>query len=1259
MNSIRIRVISLLSALIFSLLLVMLMGLGCQGLDDGLYPADLSGEGPSVIFDFDAKPFAEIPFPNNLATIMDETSPTGRRLNVSLLAPTVFEGELREKVDKLDGFGTFQPVTLRFDGPLDLDNIVERHHDPNLAAANDAVYLVNVDPNSPKYGTAVPLDIGQGNFPVVLEPILGDPYTQPRNLCAEYVDEHDLMPEKEPVEGEEEEPAEELAEDEVPSNINTELKTTGYFNHCDLEWRNTVADPHLFGSNLVLESRNEDTNGNGKLDPGEDIDSDGVLDKPNTLPEDGDPWRDLIYFYEKETDTLIMRPILALEERTTYAVVVTKRLTGTNGDHVRSPFHSINHLKQSWELDPLLDVLSTGFTMEGDSSQSPISLDISEVSFTWSFTTQTITKDLIAIRKGMWGQGPLSWLNKQYPAELKQIDRLTLLEEDDKDTQFDERNQYLLPVGNLQEILGIAGVLLLSEIIDPEYAQESVNFMMETLDSVDYIVSGRYTTPYFLADQDGIGTEGYAADNDESFKIDLDKGEAHVGEDEVTWWCAIPKQTEYAQQPFPVSLYSHGYSGNRFETIGFASLMARYGIATCGIDAVGHGMIIPDHFLHDPIVEILLDSLKVRPTLYSISTGRARDLNNDGMPDCGGDFWTADTFHTRDIVRQTVIDSMQFLRILRGFDGERTWGPEVYQDDAEYFHKGKPSEIAGDFDGDGIPDLGGPMQDYFPWGQSLGGFVTTLLSAVEPAATATAPVAGGAGLIDVGLRTTQEGVIQAVFLSFMGPFVYAQPVPGTDQLSFGFLVPGNTRWWGTNDGVHEHFIRDFARSSEEMENPPEAGDKVVVINEISGDEFSCILNQDLVCRVGFAADAKDATEIRHHLGLDDEYYFRGLKEIIEPRDGEVKFYEPSEEEVAAWDDETKRLFDLRSQVVWIPEAEEVGDLIRVELRGADGTVKDVIARWGQNTGATEGQTYAGNFYNGFFYRIGDELVSPAEGLGKRRQSPEFRRLMAISSMILEPADPAPWVRHVFERPLAETEFSDIPEDAALFKFRKSREAKGWVPHTNLLAVPTNGDMQVPVSTEISLPRTAGMIELYKTRPEWDGMLCQGGSYSENDMLLRSKSVEVVAALKYFDNACFEDDRELNFDPDDLDSGTDDIGAPTVPGRPLRATVVSRPWAANESTADRRPDFEGDEETLQGIYRDEMGISAMRIPYLNMGGTHGFATPSPFKQYDIEQHMFNMIGRYFQSHGKELWDLPCLSDSSCDYFNEKKYAAPPE
>ena len=39
-------------------------------------PAD--GTGPTIIFDLDARPLPEIPFPNDLATRLDPSSPTGR-----------------------------------------------------------------------------------------------------------------------------------------------------------------------------------------------------------------------------------------------------------------------------------------------------------------------------------------------------------------------------------------------------------------------------------------------------------------------------------------------------------------------------------------------------------------------------------------------------------------------------------------------------------------------------------------------------------------------------------------------------------------------------------------------------------------------------------------------------------------------------------------------------------------------------------------------------------------------------------------------------------------------------------------------------------------------------------------------------------------------------------------------------------------------------------------------------------------------------
>ena len=66
-------------------------------------------------------------------------------------------------------------------------------------------------------------------------------------------------------------------------------------------------------------------------------DFDGVLDHPNTWGPSGQlPGVDnLLTWYERETDTLIMRPVIPLEEKTEYAVVLTDRLRGSDGAPVR------------------------------------------------------------------------------------------------------------------------------------------------------------------------------------------------------------------------------------------------------------------------------------------------------------------------------------------------------------------------------------------------------------------------------------------------------------------------------------------------------------------------------------------------------------------------------------------------------------------------------------------------------------------------------------------------------------------------------------------------------------------------------------------------------------------------------------------------------------------------------------------------------------------------------------------------------------
>ena len=83
-------------------------------------------DGPAVLYDLNAKPLPEIPLPNDQATRLDPSSPTGRRLNISEDAPTEYERRTRRTFNQLDGFGTFAPIMVSFDQPLDVADLAER-----------------------------------------------------------------------------------------------------------------------------------------------------------------------------------------------------------------------------------------------------------------------------------------------------------------------------------------------------------------------------------------------------------------------------------------------------------------------------------------------------------------------------------------------------------------------------------------------------------------------------------------------------------------------------------------------------------------------------------------------------------------------------------------------------------------------------------------------------------------------------------------------------------------------------------------------------------------------------------------------------------------------------------------------------------------------------------------------------------------------------------------------------------------------------
>lgn len=619
-----------------------------------------AGPGPVVTFDVFHKPFADIPLPNDFATRFDPSSPTQRRLNASILAgPTRWERATRAELDKLSGWGTLAPLSVSFSADLDPAVILARHGQDVFDTKDDAVLVLDISAGSPGYCEAVPLDLGQGNYPQV------------------------------------------LAEPQIYE-----------------------ADPRASLSTLTFEETEEDTNTNGLLDPGEDTDMDGVLDHPNTL--DGTPNSPRLEFYERQSHSLIMKPVMPMRDNTTYAVVLTKRLTSTAGDPVRSPFEGIHHAAQG----PALAALPECLERHG--------LGVSDIAFTWTFTTQDIREDYRRVRDGLYGLGPLAQLATDFPATLSRLD-------DVRDRGEDVPSRKVVPMTAF-----IPLAMQLMDLTGSSAAERDV--FAATMQNVDFVVAGAVASPQFYRRADASGARLPLYEQ----VWDLD---APPRAEDVSFWMFVPKNRT---GPAPVAIFVHGHGGSKFDALPFAGVLASYGVATLAVDGPGHAAAV------DPILTELLrgffGSAGLTGLGQAILSGRALDWDGDGTLDPGDDFWTAYVFHTRDNVRQTATDVMQVVRTLRGFDGKARWA---------FDPTGRGAQgLAGDFDGDGVVDVGGSAPLHL-MGGSLGGITGGVIAGVEPHLETAVAIVPGGMLSEIGTRSTLGGVRNAMVLRALGPLYYA------------------------------------------------------------------------------------------------------------------------------------------------------------------------------------------------------------------------------------------------------------------------------------------------------------------------------------------------------------------------------------------------------------------------------------------------------------------------------------------------------
>ncbi len=626
-----------------------------------------AGDGPVVRVDWDAKPLADIPFPNDLATRPDPSSPTGLRPNFPLAASTRAEAEVREKVNALSGFGIYSPITVAFDAPLDLDNLALRHRDdPTLGEArfaDDAILVIDITPDSPTYGKPAEIDLGEGRFP------------QDAANAARY----------------------------FPN------------------------DTRSAAPSLIFDTVDEDINGDGGLSWGEDTDNDGFLDRPNVYPLGGDPRADLLTWYERITDTLIVRPVVPLREQTTYAVVLTSRLVGEDGSPVVSPWTWVNHTRQTEVLTPLTEILPT------------LGLSVDEVSFAWTFTTGDITGDLVDIYRGLHGDGPFARLEADYPAGVLEAAPLS---------EIAGTDPTMLSAGLIVSTLSDLG------LFDGEAADVlTANYTA----FADVLVGGAVSVPYFLTDKD----DGGDWDADEWFTVDRVSGEMTVAPQRVAFTCILPKARDGAEAPFPVAFFGHGYGSSRFDMLGFGWAFSRMGYAVCAADFPGHGPSISDS--DRALIEAYLSSTGLLPFLTHLEDSRQRDLDNDGEAQSGGDQWSADGFHTRDMVRQAVVDWMQLIRSFQACGTGSMTRPDG------------TTTVSCDWNGDGAPDVGGPTNTYALVGGSLGGINSAVAAAVIPDVKTTVPIVPGGGLMDIGLRTEIGGAVEAMVGRLLSPMFIGTP----------------------------------------------------------------------------------------------------------------------------------------------------------------------------------------------------------------------------------------------------------------------------------------------------------------------------------------------------------------------------------------------------------------------------------------------------------------------------------------------------
>ncbi len=1094
------------------------------------------------MFDMSAPELPEIPLPNDVATFADPSSRTGRRVNVSTLAATQMETAERMGMTGLEGWGTTAPITVRFQS--------RSRSEPALDLFDFYARMTNgeIDFSDDavylidlETGDPVPLDLGTRgmNFTVARRDAYG------------------------------------------PN------------------------DPHAIESNLLFDTHEEGV-GLTQSDyrPAIDSDQDGVLDHPNvfgTPDPKGLGIGDLLAWYERETDTLVLRPVVPMRPRTKYAVVVTNRVHAPAHPEqmVRSPFAWKLHPSQKDDADAIARALTRSARREvyGDLAQQ----GLSGVAFAWTFTTQPIADDVLALRDGLYGQGPFARLAGEFPPALHLLRTVGLNAGEEQPSGWEKsaackdrvNHPFLVKVAQSKDFI--------HQLVDTilGFGGTEGAALEKSLDAVDYFALAEIEAPLF------VGLPNAESPRD-VIELNASSGDVKYTRNKISMWVAVPKRKPGQTAPFPLAVWSHGSSLHNDEMLIRAGHFAQQGMATIGINLPGHGLSVDQR--NGDLAQVFLRQDCLAPWFTAASQTRATDIDRDGVPDSGALLWSTHMAHTRANVMQSVLDQMNLTRVLRAFDGSRRGTQDVNND-------GTP-DLFGDLDGDGLVDIGGtaPMSAS---GNSFGGIVAMLQGALDPNILSAAPISGGSGMSDVAVRS--DFVVDSVILKAISPLIVGIP---TSKLT---LKPGsgddNTRCKADQISVR-YRVADLVNGRDlEVACVPTrdlaSGTTVALCNKTLGRRACGRGAPDGSFRVAVPANIDDMLSLAIYEGADnvDSYATCNITPGLEP---------------------------VRTINTWEVEAGSY----KASADGSECTGDDGCQQ-----------------FDGRWYPVGSALVAPQQGLGLARQTPRLRRLMGFSQMMLDGVDPANYMqfyaspmRDPFGAPmkprgLATFAVTGDPTvtNSATYAAARAAGALPFVDAHTAMLVPSLLPYAAPDALRVvynSTPNAALGARHAFENLAWIGR-SQGGATCKPNRKLGCENPGDPNQCK----------RALD-DADWLSEGLD-TWAPPHPDAPFRLVRESR---ALRSVADLEPVWaprlSGGLAGAGYVNDQDRPLLAMVNAYIEPLGRHVWINPDPCNTFDQTGYHTRLLARFLATGGRDVYFSThpsahrCLADASCDFFSAR-------